>query len=120
MTWQLKDDTRLLPTSPVESDNGEVGSPKWVGDFRANWRLPSDLTLFYGINVIGGTSNRAELEAAFDGPCIDSVNPNDGTGLPPRQDVVDQHSAPVPLRHAVTLAVPGQEVGSSGWCPALR
>ena len=84
MTWQLKDDTRLLPTSPVESDNGEAGSPKWVGDFRANWRLPSDLTLFYGINVIGGTSNRAELEAAFDGPCIDSINPNDGNPVPIR------------------------------------
>ena len=84
MTWQLKDDTRLLPTSPVESDNGEIGSPKWVGDFRASWRLPSDLTLFYGVNVIGASSNQQELEDAFGGPCITSTNPNDGNPIPIR------------------------------------
>src|SRR3546814_9064519 len=37
MTWQLDDDFQLLPTSPTTSDNGEAGSPKWVGDFRATW-----------------------------------------------------------------------------------
>src|SRR3546814_7426600 len=35
MTFQTKDDFQLLPTSPTTSDNGESGSPKWVGDFRA-------------------------------------------------------------------------------------
>src|SRR3546814_20715655 len=37
MTFQTKDDFQLLPTSPTTSDNGESGSPKWVGDFRATW-----------------------------------------------------------------------------------
>ncbi len=58
MTWQLKDNSQLLPTSPVLNENALVGSPRWVGDFRANWKHPSGFSLFYGINVIGGASNR--------------------------------------------------------------
>lgn len=57
MTWQTKDNTRLLPTSPLASDNGEAGSPRWVGDFRLNWQTRGGLSLFYGLNVIGKTSN---------------------------------------------------------------
>lgn len=77
MTWQLKDNFQLLPGSPIESDNGEAGSPKWVGDFRATWAHESGLSLFYGINVIGATSNQQELEDAFGGPCINSFNRQD-------------------------------------------
>ncbi|QIG54834.1 TonB-dependent receptor [Altererythrobacter sp. BO-6] len=77
MTWQLKDDFVLLPGSPIESDNGEAGSPKWVGDFRATWSHDSGLSLFYGVNVIGATSNQRELEDAFGGPCINSFNRQD-------------------------------------------
>lgn len=77
MTWQLKDDFVLLPGSPIESDNGEAGSPKWVGDFRATWAHDSGLSLFYGVNVIGATSNQRELEDAFGGPCINSFNRQD-------------------------------------------
>lgn len=74
MTWQTKDNSRLLPTSPLETDNGEAGSPKWVGDFRMNWLAPGGFSLFYGINVIGGTSNVKEfLEDNGGDPCIDSV-----------------------------------------------
>lgn len=58
MTWQLTDDSQLLPASPVLNENGFVGSPKWVGDFRANWSHPSGFSLFYGINVIGAASSR--------------------------------------------------------------
>jgi iron complex outermembrane recepter protein len=58
MTWQLKDNLLLLPTSPLTSTNGEAGSPKWVGDFRLNWQSQNGGTsIFYGVNVIGGTSN---------------------------------------------------------------
>lgn len=83
MTWQLKDDFQLLPTSEVESDNGEAGSPKWVGDFRATWAHPSGLSVFYGINVIGATSNEDDyIEARGDNPfCLTSVN-NQGTADP--------------------------------------
>lgn len=57
MTWQFIDNKQLLSSSPIESDNGEAGSPRWVGDFRFNWQPNKSLSLFYGINVIGGTSN---------------------------------------------------------------
>lgn len=74
MTWQIKDNSRLLPTSPLESDNGEAGSPQWVGDFRLNWENRDGLSLFYGVNVIGGTSNVDEfLEDNNSDPCIDST-----------------------------------------------
>lgn len=61
MTWQTRDDVRLLPTSPVESDNGEAGSPRWVGDFRLSWQGNDGWSAFYGLNVIGGTSNVADF-----------------------------------------------------------
>ena len=60
MTWQTKDIFQLQPTSPVEDDKGEVGSPQWVGDFRLSWSTKGGTTLFYGMNVIGGTSNVQE------------------------------------------------------------
>ena len=73
MTWQTRDDFQLLPTSPVTSDNGEAGSPDWVGDFRLTWEMPNDLSLFYGINVIGGTSDVQDfLDDNGGEPCIDS------------------------------------------------
>jgi iron complex outermembrane receptor protein len=75
MTWQLKDNLILLPGSPGTSTNGEAGSPKWVGDFRLNWQSPSSATsIFYGINVIGGTSNNTDfLNSNGGNPCINSA-----------------------------------------------
>jgi iron complex outermembrane recepter protein len=70
MTWQTKDVFQLLPTSPAENDNGEVGSPKWVGDFRASWSTNGGTTLFYGLNVIGGTSNVQEFIDRNGDTCI--------------------------------------------------
>jgi len=83
MTWQTRDNFQLLPTSPVQTDNGEAGSPKWVGDFRLTWNLPnSGTTFFYSMNVIGGTSNVAEFLADNGGnPC---VNGDRGDGVPVR------------------------------------
>lgn len=73
MTWQTKDDFLLLPTSPVSSTNGEAGSPKWVGDFRLNWRTNGGFTFYYGMNVIGGTSDVGDFLRRNGGdPCIDS------------------------------------------------
>jgi iron complex outermembrane recepter protein len=72
MTWQLKDNSRLFPTSDLESDNGESGSPKWVGDFRLSWDILGGTTLFYGVNVIGKTSNEADFieDNGVNGLCI--------------------------------------------------
>jgi len=72
MTWQTKDDYVLLPGSPVETDNGEAGSPKWVGDFRANWVHPSGFSLFYGMNVIGGTSDVKDFVDSNGDTCVTS------------------------------------------------
>ena len=75
MTWQSKDTFQLLPTSPTTSDNGEAGSPRWVGDFRFNWELPGGKTsIFYGVNVIGGTSDVQDfLEDNGGDRCINSA-----------------------------------------------
>lgn len=73
MTWQTRDDFKLLPTSPTTSDNGEAGSPDWVGDFRATWESRGGFTFFYGMNVYGGTSDVQDfLDRNGDDPCIDS------------------------------------------------
>lgn len=80
MTWQTKDIFQLLPTSPVESDNGEAGSPKWVGDFRLSW-TKGGTTVFYGMNVIGKTSDVQDfLNRNGDDLCLDSFQP-DGTPI---------------------------------------
>ncbi len=73
MTWQTKDIFQLLPTSPVEDDLGEVGSPQWVGDFRMTWAANSGTTLFYGMNVIGGTSNVQEYVDRNGDVCVNSA-----------------------------------------------
>jgi iron complex outermembrane receptor protein len=80
MTWQITDDSQLLPTSPVLNENGFVGSPKWVGDFRANWAHPSGFSLFYGMNVIGSASSRELFDRGRPtaGGCLRSFN-NQGT-----------------------------------------
>jgi iron complex outermembrane recepter protein len=80
MTWQITDDSRLLQTSPVLNENGFVGSPKWVGDFRANWSHPSGFSLFYGMNVIGSADSRELFDRGRPtaGGCLRSFN-NQGT-----------------------------------------
>ncbi|WP_170935459.1 TonB-dependent receptor domain-containing protein [Sphingopyxis indica] len=73
MTFQTRDDFKLLPTSPTTSDNGEAGSPDWVGDFRATWESRGGFTFFYGMNVYGGTSDVQDfLDRNGGDPCIDS------------------------------------------------
>ncbi|WP_411341922.1 TonB-dependent receptor [Sphingopyxis sp. J-6] len=59
MTWQIKD-TIALFDGFVVNDNGEAGDPRWVGDFNLSW-TKGPWTLFYGMDVIGGTSNKQDL-----------------------------------------------------------
>ena len=75
MTWQTKDTFKLLPTSPETSDNGEAGSPRWVGDFNLTWQSPNrGWSAFYGMDVIGKTSDMDDfLEANGGDRCIDSA-----------------------------------------------
>lgn len=75
MTWQFKKEGQLLPSSPVRSTVGYIGDPKWVGDFRASWDLPSKTTLFYSVNVVGGANSLPLLlEANKNNPCLTSQN----------------------------------------------
>lgn len=73
MTWQIEDKTALFDGF-VSDDNGEAGDPKWVGDFNLAWSK-GPWTVFYGMNVIGGTSNLSDLLQTNAGgqPCRTSI-----------------------------------------------
>jgi iron complex outermembrane receptor protein len=60
MTWQTKDTVALFDNTVID-DNGEAGEPKWVGDFNLAWEK-GDWTLFYGLDVTGGTSDLEDLQ----------------------------------------------------------
>ncbi len=58
MTWQLEDEIALFSGFP-EDNNGEIGEPKFVGDF--NVQLDTGpWNLFYGLDVIGSGDSRRD------------------------------------------------------------
>jgi len=59
MTWQLEDTIGLFNNTTVDN-NGEVGDPIWIGDFNFTWNK-GNVTLFYGLDVIGGTSDERDI-----------------------------------------------------------
>jgi iron complex outermembrane receptor protein len=68
MNWQFKDEVELF-SGTIRDDNGEAGEPKWVGDFNLIWS-PNDTTrIFYGLDVIGGTSDLADYIQTVGGEC---------------------------------------------------
>jgi iron complex outermembrane recepter protein len=74
MTWQTRNNFQLLPTSLERSSVGLVGTPRWVGDFRATWAPTRDTTIFYGMNVIGSSDSGRRLRENNGGEdCIDSA-----------------------------------------------
>lgn len=61
MTWQLEDKLDLFGNAgSIIELNGEAGDPKWVGDFNLSWDK-GPLTVIYGLDAIGGTSNLEDL-----------------------------------------------------------
>lgn len=59
MTWQIVDRVALF--SGTEVDNtGEAGEPRWVGDFNFVWTPNDKWSIFYGLDVIGATSDESE------------------------------------------------------------
>ena len=72
MTWQTKDDVALFPGTNI-SNNGEDGEPKWVGDFRLSWNTNDRWTFFYGLDVIGATSDVKDYIKANGSLCDVSV-----------------------------------------------
>ena len=67
MTWQLEDVVSLFEGTPIDT-NGESGEPKFVGDFNAQLDT-GPWNFFYGLDVIGGTSNVAYF-------CENNFNPD--------------------------------------------
>lgn len=72
MTWQTKDDIALFPGTVVSS-NGEDGEPKWVGDFRLVWTTNDKWSFFYGLDVIGATSDKSDYLDANGSLCDTSI-----------------------------------------------
>jgi iron complex outermembrane recepter protein len=58
MTWQLHDSVALFDGFE-EDNNGEAGDPIFVGDFSAQLDT-GPWSLFYGLDVIGGTDDRED------------------------------------------------------------
>lgn len=72
MTWQIEDIFELFGGT-VTDDNGESSEPIWVGDFKATWSK-GPWSLFYGLNVIGGTSDEEDLRDSRGGEvCFNSA-----------------------------------------------
>lgn len=72
MTWQIEDKFELFQGFEAD-DNGESGEPIWVGDFKATY-AKGPWSLFYGLNVTGGTSDEQDLRDSNAGGdiCINS------------------------------------------------
>jgi iron complex outermembrane recepter protein len=62
MTWQISDTIELFPGTETNI-NGEAGEPIWVGDFNLTW-AKGDYSLFYGLDVIGGTDDTQDFRDA--------------------------------------------------------
>lgn len=60
MTWQLKDTQTMFAGEKAENLNGEIGSPKFVGDFNLSWQPRGGWTVFYGLDVIGSASSEED------------------------------------------------------------
>jgi iron complex outermembrane receptor protein len=71
MTWQIED-LFILFQGEKEEFEGEIGEPKWVGDFRFNWDK-GPWGVFYGLNVIGGVSSEEVLRNQRGDVCFRSA-----------------------------------------------
>lgn len=62
MTWQLEDLFQLF-AGATRDNEGEVGEPAFVGDFRTTW-AKGPWSVFYGLNVTGAVSNEQDTRNA--------------------------------------------------------
>ncbi|WP_213981970.1 TonB-dependent receptor [Sphingomonas sp. dw_22] len=75
MTWQTVDYIALYSTTR-ESFNGEDGEPIWTGAFNVSWEKDS-FSAYYGLNVVGGTSDVSDYIADYGDTCLTSaIYPN--------------------------------------------
>ena len=69
-TYQLKDKYTLFQ-GVTQSFNGMEGDPKWVGNLNVSW-TKNPVTITYGLQVIGGTSDKQDM-----------IDANGDPGTPP-------------------------------------
>lgn len=68
MTWQLEDSVAVF--SGTERDlNGQYGEPKWTGDFNFVYSPDKSWSIFYGLDVIGKTSDEQDFIDIYKGLC---------------------------------------------------
>ena len=62
MTWQIKDTVQNFAAGSIESNNGEAGDPVWTGKFTFVYKPSKNLSLFYGLDVIGQTNDSQDYQ----------------------------------------------------------
>ena len=70
MNWSFKDEIELFDGN-LTDNNGEVGEPKWVGDFNLIWKPEPSWTFFYGLDVIGASDSSQDYIDIFGDLCGD-------------------------------------------------
>ncbi|HEX8534615.1 MAG TPA: TonB-dependent receptor [Allosphingosinicella sp.] len=71
-TWQIEDRFELF-AGAVADDNGESSDPIFVGDLKTTY-TNGPVSVFYGLNVIGGTSDEQDLRDTRGGEiCLTSA-----------------------------------------------
>lgn len=65
-TYQLKDNFALF-VGTGQSNNGDIGDPKFVGDVNLTWSAPGGWTTFWGTDIIGKSSNNRKFKEANGG-----------------------------------------------------
>jgi iron complex outermembrane receptor protein len=77
-TYQLTDKKTLLPTSPVQGFNGDIGDPAIVADLNLTWRSRAGgWSLFWGSEMIGKSSNDKKVEQVNGGSLCHPFDPAD-------------------------------------------
>ena len=65
-TYQLKDDFALFATTK-QSNNGDIGDPKFVADANLTWAAPDGWSFFWGTEIVGKSSNERKFKEAHGG-----------------------------------------------------
>ena len=63
ITWQLVDEIQVFTDEEAQTSNGEVGDPRWVGDFNVTYAI-DNYQVNWSTDVIGGTTDLDDLLAA--------------------------------------------------------
>ena len=76
VTVQRKDDITLF-NGTVDNLNGEIGDPKFSADLNISWELNKRTSFFWGVDIVGKTSNKKQFIRDNGGLC--NINPEVGS-----------------------------------------